>query len=575
MGKETINALIQEARDHDSELQNAFQSQNGAATYAGEEPRRTRIEARHLEPYSAEADAAEEAVPLARKQVSQAIDAYRSRRAVRLWFRRLAGFGTPLCIPQLPAEILTYWRSYRQTRHRLLEARAKRSAKVMDLLTGSSGTEVDAEMDAASAQHHAALVSKHIAIGAQAAIAKERAGLQRVVEWLTWQRSRLDGSRSLTPSAEQRARAWIKAKKAGSSDAAPILRIRPEQLDYRRFRDVARQVRGAWLSGVPGLASTIDADPQVVRNALKRIGVVQAETSAGVTLLEQLWNALENPRAFDPDVKALLYWVASAAEIAMIGELTGKTHEEPASGILLSRLRDSAKTLGAPLFEALGYGKGFPCHVARFEVDKVSEAEVGADLGIILQIGLDDREICRAGLLQVKLAKNGRANIHRGSETKGNMHQLQALTHASGAGYYLFIDQDPVTGPPAAVVCAEVIAERLRAQHDVADIRDLAHPQCTVTCSKDSVDFGTFLGFTLLESGAACTSMLDAVRRVGASKANKIAAKLLIVQIGTASLEQELKSELGKLGYRESSSRPSIAEMAHRAGLGRDAGIEL
>ena len=351
----------------------------------------------------------------------------------------------------------------------------------------------------------------------------------------------------------------------------PIIRVTTGPKDDERFRSLARLAVEAWFDRPLGLTNADDGWPRIVYHSLAKIGVPPESDPDGVTALRRLWHVLEDPRPSSRGLKALLYWVAFAAEIAMVRELTAKTSEEPSTTLLLSKLRESNGKIGCRMFGAIGYGKAFPFHVAIFEADKITEAYIGVDFGVILRIELEDDCICRSALIQAKLAGDGRANIHRASEVRGNMHQLSALIRLGDAGYYLFLDNDPVTGPPAAVVPAAAIARRLMSEHGVSTVRALTRSQCDVDCYTDAVDFGTFFGFTLLENGFACASIAHAVQNIGGTVVSRIAAKLMVIQIGSP-LDRTLLADLERLGYRETRSSWDLDKMVRHAGRSSDAG---
>lgn len=569
MTGQTIDALLDALQARIAKLEQEYRSRQDAASYAGEAPRRGALENRHLADHQAAAKAAREAFDEAKRRLKQAARAWRRSHPVSMWFSRHLRMRSTVAVSRLPDAIRDALRDYRAARTEWATTRQAYLEMTINAAVGPLSEAIAEEHARASSDHEIASVLKRIATDERAALAEAHRSLGTAGKWLSREGARLDGSRALTDAAASAAEDWIETGKGRPPE--PVLRVAPDAADHDHFRRIAETVSETWIERVPTLPRTISANPQVVRNMADMIGV-SAPDLDGFPMLQVIWQALAAPGSFDPDVKALLYWVAAAAEVEMIRELTAKTDEEPATTLLVSKLADSSTNFGKPLFQALGYGKDFPFHLALYETDKVTEAETGADFGVILHLGLDDREICRAALLQSKLAKNDQANIHRKSETRGNMHQLAALTRLPGSGYYLFLDKDPVTGPPAAIVPADSIADRLTAQHGVAKVTDLARSQCNVTCSSEAVDFGTFFGFTLLEDGLACSSIPQAIRMIGGTQADRIAAKLMIIRIGRPPLEKEIEAELKKLGYRESRLGPTMAERAWHAGFGRGHG---
>lgn len=570
MTGQTIDALLAALQARIAQLEQEYRARQDAASYAGEAPGRDALASSHLADHDAAAKAAGKAFDEAKRRFKHTARAWRRSHPISMWFSRHIRMRSTAAVSHLPAEIRDALRDYRAARADWATARQAYLEMTINAAVGPLSEAIAEEHARASSEHEIASVLRRIAVDERAALAETHRSLGTARKWLSREGARLDGSRTLTDAAANAVRYWIETGEGRAPE--PVLRVEPDNADHDHFRRIAAAVSQAWIELVPTLPQTITANPQVVRNMAGVIGTPMPDLD-GFPMLQAIWEALAVPGSFDPDVKALLYWVAATAEVAMIRELTAKTDEEPTTTLLLSRLADSSTGIGKPLFEALGYGKDFPFHIALYETDKVTEAETGADFGVILHLGLDDREICRAALLQAKLAKNDKANIHRKSETRGNMHQLAALTRRPGSGYYLFLDKDPVTGPPAAVVPADSIAARLTTQHGVAGVTDLAPSQCNVTCSTEAVDFGTFFGFTLLEDGLACSSIPQALRMVGGTQADRIAAKLMIIRIGRPPLEKEIEAELKKLGYRESRLGPTIAEMAWRAGLGRGHGL--
>ncbi len=80
---------------------------------------------------------------------------------------------------------------------------------------------------------------------------------------------------------------------------------------------------------------------------------------------------------------------------------------------------------------------------------------------------------------------------------------------------------------------------------------DLTSSKSYVTCSTDAVDIGAFFGFTLLEDGLECSSIAQAIRSVAGDTTERMAVKLVIIQIGQAPLDMELTQELENLAYRD------------------------
>jgi hypothetical protein len=558
----TLEQLLADARAKKAQLAQEHHSRESDAAFDGVEPNRHTIEASYYGASEAAKDEANAAVVSAKEAVVAAIAVHRRSPAISRRLRVLFGRHRQLCIQNLPVGVLQAFQAYRAAVDLRKEAKAEYAAMILNVAAGPLSEQINRKFEEISYKHLLSSLLRDTAVSERTKIADEHRRLALAIDWLSNDGRRFKMDRPLTEAAAIAVVDWMKADGDLGRASKPVVRITPDVADMDDFRRTAETITAAWLEQVPSIGHTVTANPEVVRNMAAKIGVSSAQGADGFSVLHSLWKALEKPQSFAPDVKALLYWIASAAEVAMIGELTAKTDEEPSTTLLLSNLTESSEEIGKPLFRALGYGKDFPFHIVTYATGKATEAEVGADFGIILSLGLDDRMLCRAALVQSKLASRDQANIHRDSEARGNMHQLAALTRVPRSGYYFFLDKDPVTGPPAAVVSADTIAQRLLKQHGVSSITDLAYKQCNVKCSSEAVDFGTFFGFTMLEEGLKCSSILDAIKMVGGHEEHRIAAKLMIIQVGQSLLEPEIKAELERLGYRPSRTQWTIAQMA-------------
>ncbi|MGU3422636.1 hypothetical protein [Methylobacterium sp. D54C] len=572
MNGKTLQSVLSAVRHEDRLLKREHAELNARASYRGQRPERADFEDAYGRETTNALMHADHAHEQLRKALKVAIEDHRrSRNSIRVWLWQRGLWRVGLRFSRLPGPLRRAWAARRAAFDR--KRAAGRASWDMSLRIGAGdlALKIAQECSDAEYEHQRASAVARVALADQATITATRDSLATVLRWGGREQRRFEANRTLRSGVEARIDHWIVSTKVGSRTPPPIIRVTTGSWDNERFRNLARSVAEAWLDRPLGLANTHDGWPRIVHASLAKIRVPPEPDLDGVSALRRLWQALENPNSSSRDLKALLYWVASAAEIAMIRELTAKTGEEPSTTLLMSKLRESNEKIGGGMFDAIGYGSAFPFHVATFEADKMTEAETGVDFGAILHIGHEDGYICRAALIQAKLAGVGRANIHRASEVRGNMHQLAALMRLEGAGYYLFLDNDPVTGPPAAVVPAAAIARRLMSEHGVSTVTALTRSQCDVDCYTDAVDFGTFFGFTLLENGHSCTSIAHAIQIVGGTVKNRIAAKLMVIQIGSP-LDRASMADLERLGYRETRSKWDLDEMVRRAARSSDAG---
>jgi hypothetical protein len=283
------------------------------------------------------------------------------------------------------------------------------------------------------------------------------------------------------------------------------------------FTSFAREVHTSWQNRENRGIHSADGHPGVRLNA-----VADARRYSRFTPFpsdfETMEEILHRPGVVTRDVQALLYWLASKAELVTYDRVPTTGIERDFNRGLPDRLCDLALNEAPRLFQALGYDGDFPFEIGYFDIDrKVEETYSGADLAIIIHVVLEtDESLTRAGLFQVKPAKNNMASVlSNESRPLGRNHQLIALSDAGSCAHYLFYRDPPttvgVTSRPVPSVLAEIRKKMTPGQH----LWDLTGNQGKVSSVEGATGFASMIGFRLFDDAHAFGSVSDALEKMG------------------------------------------------------------
>lgn len=566
----TIDDLLAVLASLRSEAEMTISASGEFAAYSGEPPSRDNLAARFLQPFADE-------YASARKLHDDAMARLREvRKRLRIQERTVIErlgrlFGSTRRVTARRRKYLgTAPSSAVRCAHLLEHARDRELTAMMDLVDGDGSRLVELELLAAE-ERHSGEVRKRT--DARATIAKQQKIVSRIAEytgWLSGEARRFEKDIPLVHMSEQA----IEQHFGRFRDAAkPVIRVEGSPRADRIFSEIASAITAEAAEGPYGLHRHASSLPNVLAHCWTEIDPGAAvEISNAGDHYRALVQRLSRPRSVHPNVAALLYWIAASAELRLTDKATPKWDEEKATPRLMDGLVESAETLGGPLLDALGYGRDHPFSVATFETGRDLEADTGSDFGIILSLALEDGEMTIAALVQAKLSKRGIANVHRKSEVRGNNHQIVALTSTPALGFYAFIDEDPRNGLPILVTSADRVRADLLGAASIADPVELIPTQCRYNAGNTATDLPTFLGFSLLKTGVRFSSASTALRKLAETAPEKIAKRLLIVEIGRP-MRDELKIELERFGYKPRKRMRTPTEMlaeAQRSSRGRE-----
>lgn len=353
------------------------------------------------------------------------------------------------------------------------------------------------------------------------------------------------------------------------------LRLQPTLEGKAAFKTIAENVINKWKDPIPlALFAEETRNQEVVETAL---AIVQPFLRAGWTSTEIdcLFTNLSQIGSLQQDVNGALYWIGSSAEESVLGSVLGVELESDYNDGIIAALGKQASSIGRDLFRHLGYSAAFPFEIATFSTDQYgSEADVGADLGIILYMTLEDgTTLIRGALLQGKRAVGTQANLYRESSRLGKNHQIIALTSAAVIGYYAFY-HSPADKVGISILDARTArSEILKSQPSGTKLSDCTKQQCVVSTVAGTHDFATFFAFTLMNEIHAFNTLKDAMSEMGKrrfgfaveegmDKTYRLAGRLTLVAVGGPLPELE-ESFLRDLGFEESRERAR-----YKAGLG-------
>jgi hypothetical protein len=284
-----------------------------------------------------------------------------------------------------------------------------------------------------------------------------------------------------------------------------------------------------------------------------------------LTLAE--WLAV--PARLRPDGLWVAFWTLFSAYQEFAEGLEAKAAEDVYTGDLAAALRVAAKQFGRPHLERFGYRPApFDIMTARL-AGKRPEREVGADLGLVIDINLDSYRCSKAALVQTKICAGRTVSLRADQK-----HQLLKLSEDLHLGFYGFYHQFTGTEMPLMTVrAARDIREDLERQHRVR--LDAANPPSwAVSTVAGAWDFTAFVCFGLAAAaspvGVAFAGLEDALRKLGGGDNSLGLPRFLQVHaLGTEENLERRRELLRDLGYELERERERSRDLG-REGPGLD-----
>lgn len=256
------------------------------------------------------------------------------------------------------------------------------------------------------------------------------------------------------------------------------------------------------------------------------------------------------PRAFRHDIHWALYWAAFQAAQRFAQNIDqAQAHEDVHTGAFLESLRTIMPSWAGSRIDQMGYPDAKAYLGTLSSAGNRLEPLMGADIAIIVDIGVGDLILRKVALLQAKVSNNGTADV--GSKPTGpqSLTQLQKLRNET-RDYHLFYHRGVRNGTSIVPTVTRVADFVQKLKWDEA-ARKKEHLQ--VKTREFGWDWASFFAFGLCSNVNNVGLMLkpdeDAFKAL-LSDRDRLPNYLLVVSISDKTNEYELGQKV-RAHYRE------------------------